>query len=103
VDINAPYIVWHPQHVEITANEAMQAAGGSSVAQEAKEFLREKLESGPKKAEDLIEEAGQEGIGVRTLKRIKKELGIRSRREGGSSGTWFWELPTTAKGANDDI
>jgi len=103
VDINAPYIVWHPQHVEITANEAMQAAGGSSVAQEAKEFLREKLESGPKKGEDLIEEAGQEGIGVRTLKRIKKEMGIRSRREGGSSGTWFWELPTTAKGANDDI
>jgi len=96
-------LVWHPQHVEITANEAMQAAGGSSVAQEAKEFLREKLESGPKKAEYLIEEAGQEGIGVRTLKRIKKELGIRSRREGGSSGTWFWELPTTAKGANDDI
>jgi len=32
-------LVWHPQHVEITANEAMQAAGGSSVAQEAKEFL----------------------------------------------------------------
>ena len=25
VDIEAPFIVWHPQHVEITANEAMQA------------------------------------------------------------------------------
>src|SRR5262245_57815994 len=27
MDIEAPFIVWHPQHVEITANEAMQAAG----------------------------------------------------------------------------
>jgi AAA domain len=26
VDIDAPFIVWHPQHVEITANEAMAAA-----------------------------------------------------------------------------
>ena len=30
VEINAPYIVWHPQHVEVTANEAMQAADGQS-------------------------------------------------------------------------
>src|SRR5262249_17467786 len=25
VDIDAPFIVWHPQHIEITANEAMAA------------------------------------------------------------------------------
>jgi hypothetical protein len=33
VDITAPFIVWHPQHVEITANEAMQAAEGRKQAQ----------------------------------------------------------------------
>ena len=42
VDINAPVIVWHPQHVEITANEAMQAAGGHTAKREARDFLLER-------------------------------------------------------------
>src|SRR5262249_54917467 len=61
VDINAPYIVWHPQHVEITANEAMQAASGHAAKREAREFLLERLEAGPLKADDLFEEAEQNG------------------------------------------
>jgi hypothetical protein len=93
VDINAPYIIWHPQHVEITANEAMAAAGGHTAKREAREFLLERLEAGPVKADDIFEEAKQEGIAEKTLRNAKKELGIRSRREGGSAGTWFWELP----------
>src|SRR5262249_40020776 len=47
VDINAPYVIWHPQHVEITANEAMQAAEGRAAKREAKEFLLERLQAGP--------------------------------------------------------
>jgi hypothetical protein len=39
VDIDAPYIVWHPQHVEITANEAMQAGNGTA-KREARERIR---------------------------------------------------------------
>jgi AAA domain len=93
VDIDAPYIVWHPQHVEITANEAMAAAGGHTAKREAKEFLLKRLEAGPVKSDDVLEEAKQEGIAEKTLRSAKKELGIRSRREGGSAGTWFWELP----------
>jgi putative DNA primase/helicase len=93
VDITAPYIVWYPQHVEITANEAMAAAGGHTAKREAREFLLERLGAGSVKADDLIEEAGQEGISKRTLDRAKKELGVKSRREGGSAGEWFWELP----------
>jgi putative DNA primase/helicase len=55
VDITAPYIIWHPQHVEITANEAMQAAGGHTAKREAREFLLERLEAGPRKSDDIIE------------------------------------------------
>ena len=47
VDITAPFIVWHPQHVEITANEAMQAAEGKTAKREAREFLLERLEAAP--------------------------------------------------------
>jgi putative DNA primase/helicase len=93
VDITAPYIIWHPQHVKITANEAMQAAGGHTAKREAREFLLERLEAGPRKSDDIIEEAKQESIAEKTLRRAKKELGVKARREGGSDGTWFWELP----------
>src|SRR5262245_32822830 len=93
VDIDAPFIVWHPQHVEITANEAMQAAGGHTAKREAREFLLKRLEAGPANSDDIVEEAKQEGITFATLRRAKKELGIKSRK-GGFDGAWTWELPT---------
>jgi hypothetical protein len=46
VDITAPFIVWHPQHVEITANEAMQAATGQTAKRAARDFVLERLEAG---------------------------------------------------------
>jgi len=94
VDITAPYIIWHPQHVEITANEAMQAAEGRTRKREAKEFLLERLEAGPVDSDDIIEEAKQEGIAEMTLRRAKKELGIKSRKQQGlTDAPWVWELP----------
>ena len=101
VEINAPYIVWHPQHVDVTANEAMQAADGQSAYAkcEAREFLLERLESGPVGANDIAEEAKQNGIAKRTLDRAKKDLGIKSRKNK-VDGNWYWELPTNLKIAN---
>jgi putative DNA primase/helicase len=93
VDITAPYIIWHPQHVEITANEAMQAAEGKTAKREAREFLLERLEAGPVNSDDIVEEAKQEGIAKRTLDRAKKDLGVKSRKQGGAGTPWFWELP----------
>jgi AAA domain len=69
VDIEAPFIVWNPQHVEITANEAMQAASGHTAKREARDFLLERLKDGPVKADDIFEEAEQNGITKGTLKR----------------------------------
>jgi putative DNA primase/helicase len=93
--IEAPFVVWHPQHVELTANEAMSAAAGPSgyAKREAKEFLLDRLGAGPASMEDVLEEATQEGIAEKTLRRAKKELGIKSRKAGGKDGKWTWELP----------
>jgi hypothetical protein len=55
--------------------------------------LLERLEAGPVKSDDVLEEAKQEGFAEKTLRSAKKELGIKSRRKGGSDGEWFWELP----------
>jgi hypothetical protein len=94
VDIEAPFIVWHPQHVEITANEAMQAAGNHTGKREACEFLRERLAPGPVKGDDILDEAKQEGIAERTLRRAKKDLGIKSwKQPGRADSPWMWELP----------
>jgi hypothetical protein len=100
VDIEAPYIVWHPQYVEITANEAMAAAGGHTAKREAREFLLDRLGAGPVRAEEIIDEAKQEGIAKRTLDRAKKDLGIKSRKTPSKfDGEWYWELPPKPKNA----
>jgi AAA domain/Primase C terminal 2 (PriCT-2)/Bifunctional DNA primase/polymerase, N-terminal len=94
VDIEAPFIVWHPQHVDISANEAMAAAGGHTAKREAREFLLERLEAGPVKFDDIVDAAKQEGIAEKTLRRAKKDLGIKSCKEHGrTDGPWFWQLP----------
>ena len=46
------------------------------------------------KYDEIVEEAKQEGIAEKTLRRAKKELGIKSRKEHGrTDGPWMWELP----------
>jgi putative DNA primase/helicase len=103
-DIDAPFIVWHPQHIEVTANEAMQAAAGQSgyAKREAREFLLERLEGGPVKADDVLEEAKQNGIARNTLYRAKKALLVESHKERGKvDGDWMWELPAAKMTTND--
>jgi len=91
--IDAPFIVWHSQHVDITANEAM-AASGTTAKREAREFLLGRLEAGPVKSDELVEEAAQNGISKATLRRAQRDLGIKPRKERGKvDGDWFWELP----------
>jgi hypothetical protein len=63
----------------------------------AKEFLLERLEDGPVKSNDILDEARQKGIAEKILKQAKKDLGVKSRKEQGTAdGAWFWELPTKA-------
>jgi putative DNA primase/helicase len=91
----APHIIW-TQHVDVTATEAMQAAGGQAgyAKREAREFLLPRLEDGPVKVEVIRHEAKQNGISAATLRRAKKDLRIESHKEMGKvDGEWTWELP----------
>jgi hypothetical protein len=96
-EIFAPHVIWGAEHVEITANEAMQAeAGGTrgrSERREAKEFLQDRLGAGPVKQEELLAEAAAIDIAEKTLRRAKKELAVVSRKGKGIDGGWTWELP----------
>jgi putative DNA primase/helicase len=109
-EIWAPHVLWDSEHVEVTATQAMEAeaAGGASkgAKQEAEEFLRSKLAHGPVLQSEIEEEAKANCISVAgALRRAKKELGIKARKETGKvDGGWLWELPKiTAKASQDDL
>jgi hypothetical protein len=98
-EIWAPHIIWGAEHVEITANEAMQAeAGGgkrsSTELRAAEDFLRTRLAQGPVKQKDLFEEAVANDISERTLRRAKKNLEVESvKLKGSTDGEWVWKSP----------
>jgi hypothetical protein len=100
-DIIAPFIAWQG-YVDVTANEALQAADGRSgeKLREAKEFLLERLlEGNDVKSDDIYEEAKHLDIAQKTLKRAKKDLGIKSRKSKGQmGGEWLWSLPKRGVG-----
>jgi energy-coupling factor transporter ATP-binding protein EcfA2 len=58
-----------------------------------KYFLSKLLANGPVDAEVGLKAADDEGLGKRTLDEAKKQLGIITKRIGGSDGKWQWSLP----------
>jgi hypothetical protein len=92
--IRAPHILWHAQHVDVTATEAMQAATGGNAPtarDDAKEFLKNRLADGPMLSEVIEEAATAEGISRRTLFRAKRELGIAAVKSP-DDGKWRWGM-----------
>ena len=88
--------------VEGSARELLATAetsddGEKSAIEEAKEFLRTELVMGPVSVNKIFSEAKANGLSERTLKRAKKDLGIKSDKGGYDSG-WQWEMPS--KSAN---
>ena len=55
----------------------------------AAELLRERLSEGEVPATELLETFAELGFGEKTVKTAKKELGVKSRKEG---STWIWYL-----------
>lgn len=67
---------------------------------DAKEFLSETLESGPKPVKTLKQDAAGSGISWPTIKRAKKALGIEANKIGMGDG-WQWSLPRR-RSTNDE-
>jgi hypothetical protein len=98
--IKAPHIIWHAQHVDITAAEAMSASKSPGARDEAKKFLTDLLAAGPVSSTDIEDAAAANGISRRTLFRAKGELGIDAKQK---AGAWNWHMPAQRyrNGAND--
>ncbi len=96
-------ISWDPDPTQDTADALLlklnRTPGGSGgqretpAMDEAIEFLRQSLQSGPQPMKSIQAAAEAAGISRVTLKRAKAELGVESRREGyGSDGQYVWTL-----------
>jgi putative DNA primase/helicase len=99
--IKAPHILWHAQHVDVTAVEAMTATKSPAARDEAKKFLTDYLAAGPVPSTDVEEAAGANGISRRTLFRAKADLGVAAKK---TKDGWTWQIPPPQYrgGANDD-
>jgi putative DNA primase/helicase len=95
----APYILWEPRYVEVTAIEAMQAATQSkspAARDDAKKFLLDILAKGPVPKNEIDEAAEANSISERTLSRAKADLKITAKKNGVKGG-WSWHLPEQSK------
>jgi hypothetical protein len=104
--ISAPYILWGPNYVDVTATEAMRAASDSkspTARDDAKKFLNDLLAEGPMESAEIDEAAEANGIARRTLFRAKADLKIVAKKNGfGSGGGWSWRLPDQPKHKQED-
>ena len=62
-----------------------------SALEEAKEFLRDALDDGPRYNKVLKKEAREADISEATLRRAKEALGVRANKEGDGSWSWAFE------------
>ena len=77
--------------------EGDEEADEQSAMEDSLKLLRDALKSGPVDARVILDEAQKNGMGVRTLRKAAKKLGIRTKRIGGGKGVagkWQWSLPS---------
>lgn len=74
---------------ECNIDEILLGVGKRTKTDCSNEFLQDLLRDGRKSQREIISIARNIGISERTLNRAKKQLGIRSLKQGNQ---WFWEM-----------
>ncbi len=96
-----PAISWERNPVAMTADDALATENGNGrkkpgpepvARNQAAEWLRDLLRSGPMAAGKIQDEAKAAGYAWRTVQRAKDDLGIKPHREQ-FGGVWTWRLP----------
>ncbi len=96
-----PAISWEREPVAMNADDALAAENGNGrkkpgpepvARNQAAEWLRDLLHSGPMLVAKIKDEAKEAGYAWRTLHRAKDDLGIKPYREH-FGGAWMWKLP----------
>jgi hypothetical protein len=94
-----PCLAWSAQPVKTSIDEVLafdrQFDGGRGAEKrEAAGWLRRELKNGAVAERDLEQRAKEAGLKWSTVRRAKKEMGLRCFREGfGKEGVWYWKSP----------
>lgn len=102
--IDTSRIVWEPDPVTMTANEAMQPQGDPeerSALDDARLFLLGLLADGPVRAGQIKSDADGAGFNWRTIQRAADRLNIE-RHKDGMRGGWSWRLPPKMTSPHED-
>ena len=90
-------VTWESEPVTITADQALQATDGGggdrSAANEAEEFLRDKLSQGPVPAKDVRGACASARHARPHPRPSPQEAGMWQLRRAVLNGRWFWSLP----------
>lgn len=88
-----------------TAADLLVDSGGEedrTIKDDAKQFLQELLSDGRVLQQEVMSEGKKQGFSEKTLRRAKKELGIKSSHDGqGRETKWYWSFPGMDKPAPD--
>lgn len=102
--IETSRIVWEPDPVTVTADEAMQPQGDPeerSALDDARQFLHGLLADGPVRAGQIKSDADGAGFNWRTIQRAADRLNIK-RHKDGMKGSWIWKLPPKMTNTPED-
>jgi DNA polymerase bacteriophage-type len=99
--IEAPRIVWDPQPLDLTADEAIasnrEARGDGRKMRLApvREFLRDLLANGPMLVKTITERGAALGFKLSQLRRARQDIGAKAfKRQGGNlDSPWMWAMP----------
>jgi putative DNA primase/helicase len=86
-------VEFEPEPVYVSADEALNGDESTSALDEAARFLRDLLKEGPIAQATVLQEARENHVAEKTLRRAKKELRVRSTKAQSTQGGWSWELP----------
>jgi putative DNA primase/helicase len=95
-ELNAPYVVWEPEAITISADDALTNNRDDETLERsaAAGFLKDLLSAGPMTAKEIRRSADDAGHAWRTVQRARIKLGIEPRRTGyGPGSKYIWDLP----------
>ena len=110
-DNGAPVVMWEPEPVDIDINEVLNGESDDyrSERNDAIDWLESELGGGPVTVNKLRQGAAATGHSWATVRRAKKDIGVRARKTG-MTGGWEWWHPDNipsktgqnAEGAHED-
>ena len=85
---------WVDGHARDILGDSEQSNEDRSSLDEAKQFLRDYLEDGPRDSKSVLSESRKQQISRTTLHRAKGQLKVKITKHGfGKGGGWQWEIP----------